>query len=970
MTHSFKKLFAIISFGEKDSLKRPLVYKFLIVGLLPMLLISFVALILFNNMAKQMVGQNLDALKANKVVAIEAYGQTIVNQVVTASDDPNLIANLNTLKLEYDAIAQKGVLDTYMEKSIEEMRQLLREYYLQQFLPTYQDSNDGVAIDIDALLMQLKDEAVVLQYAYIQENHHPLGNKHLMFSSNFNLPYDMIHDQVHRTFKGYLEKFSYYDIFLVDNRGNIVYSVYKELDYGTNLISGAYATSGLGQAFQKSLELSSTQEYALIDYAQYAPSYEAPASFISSPIFDGDTRIGALIFQMPLDTISSVMSERRGLGETGESYLVGPDKLMRSDSFKMPEEYSVDASFRNNRTVDSVTVDEGFKGNSGATHIHNYLGQEVYSGYIPVKFGSLNWVLIAEIETSEAYAGIEKLSWIIFVICLITLIGIVFVAIRVSDSIVNPIETMRDAMRNISQNLCFSERVNIDRKDEIGQSAKSLNMLLANVEESVNETNEVVTAMAEGDFSQRVRSDFKGDLLLLKEGVNTSATSMGSAINEVNSAVDSLAQGDFTQSIDIDLKGELAVLKQGVNTSTLAVASAMHSISLLMQAMSRGDFTYRVQTKLVGDYKKIAGEADSAMSAISSALTEIDEVMANVANGELDARVNVLLPGQLNTIKQNVNTSLDAISSVFNEADTVLEALSKGQLYNIIEAEFPGRFNQLKVNINTTVETLTKVVLEIQHAAQIVSTGTKNIAKSNTNLSTRTEQQSSNLLQTAESMDEITVTVQHTATNAGHAIEITNKAKNGASKGGVVVKQAVSAMSEIKQASERIVAIIDVIDALAFQTNLLALNAAVEAARAGEQGRGFAVVATEVRNLAGRSANAAKEIKTLIDDSVAKVKAGSDLVTRSGETLEEIILQVDNVSSIVSEISTAAEQQSAGVTEVHRALESLQTLTQQNVAMVEQGATASEELGGQANSLTTLIQFFSTTTEMTISQET
>jgi methyl-accepting chemotaxis protein len=173
------------------------------------------------------------------------------------------------------------------------------------------------------------------------------------------------------------------------------------------------------------------------------------------------------------------------------------------------------------------------------------------------------------------------------------------------------------------------------------------------------------------------------------------------------------------------------------------------------------------------------------------------------------------------------------------------------------------------------------------------------------------------------------------------------------------VKEATSAMAEINQASGKIADIISVIDAIAFQTNLLALNAAVEAARAGEQGKGFAVVAGEVRNLAGRSANAAKEIKKLINDSVDKVETGTELVEKSGKTLLDIVTQVENVSAIVSEISTGAEQQSMGISEVHSSLESLQMLTQQNTAMVEEAAAGSEELGSQARSMGELIRFFS-----------
>ena len=953
-------------FGAKGSLKRQLTVKFLAVGMVPLLLLSIVALWLTNSMATNSITQNIEALKANKVVAIEEYGNTIVNQVLSASDDPNLAKNMVEITQAFNQVTTDilAAEPAQASEQINTMRNQLSRYYNNEFLPTYKDANNGDSVDVNGLLSGLNDKAIILQHAYIETNPASLGNKHEMFSSALNIRYDQAHNYIHQTFKGYLEKFGYYDIFLVDNDGQVVYSVYKELDYATNLFSGPYANSGLGRAAQAGLSLNGTSQFVLLDYAQYTPSYEAPASFIASPIFDNSNgvsrKVGTLVYQMPLDAITTVMSENRGLGETGESYLVGPDKLMRSDSIKYPEEYSVNASFRNQRSVNTESVELGLAGESGVIETINYNDTKVLSGYIPVKFGSLEWTLIAEIEASEAYSAVTQLTWIVIGVLIFAIAGIVYIALKVSDKLVEPVEKMRSAMARIAENTDFAERVDVDREDEIGQSVHSLNLLLESVENSIKETNEVVTAMANGDFSQRVESPFNGDLLVLKDGVNKSAESIESAIKEVNVVVDSLARGDFSQQIDIELKGELALLKNGVNTSTQAIASAMTNISGLMSAMSKGDFKYRVKADLVGEYEKLAKQADDAMSAVDNALSEIDTVMADVAVGRLNSRVNAQLPGQLNDIKEKLNASLTEVSAVFEETEQVLMAISQGKLHKQIKNEFPGDFNNLKVSTNATASKLTEVVYEIKQAAVTVHASTEDLATGNSNLSARTEQQASNLEQTAASMDEITTTVNHTATNAGHANQIASEARKQASLGGEVVKEAVTAMSEINDASARIADIISVIDAIAFQTNLLALNAAVEAARAGEQGKGFAVVASEVRNLAGRSANAAKEIKTLIEDSVGKVKAGSELVSRSGNTLEDIITQVENVSSIVSEISTAADEQSLGVSEVHKAVESLQMLTQQNTAMVEEAAAASEELGGQAKSLGELMEFFET----------
>ncbi len=946
-------------FGQTGSLKRRLSSTFLMIGLVPLILIGLLSVWLTNNMATEQVNQNLESIKFNKVVAIEEYGNTIVNQVITYSMDPNLADNMDAVIEGYDSILP-FMLQNYPERSVEDMRRELASYYNDEFLPQYKTLNDGKNVDTGALLRSLSPEAVVLQYAYIETNPAPLGSKDQMMKSSLGSKYDASHERLHQQLSPFLNSFGYYDIFLVDMQGRVVYSVYKELDYATNLLKGAYADSGLGEAFQSSLNLTGQDEFVLIDYAQYTPSYEAPASFIASPIYQGNIRIGSLIFQMPLDAITTVMSERSGLGETGESYLVGQDYLMRSDSLKQPEKYSVDASFRHKRKVDSESIKLGLEGQTGLIETVNYNGDDVLSGYIPVQFGSLDWVMVAEVETSEAYATVSRLTWIMLILALLACAIIVYVSTRIIARIVKPIDAMKTTMANIAVTTDFSERIEVERNDEIGQSANSLNHLLESVEASIKETNAVVGQMAEGDFSKRVEGDFKGDLLTLKEGVNASASSIEGAVEEVNSVVTALAKGDFSQRITEDLKGRLLELKTGVNQSIDSIDEAMHSIGRMMHSMSEGNFKEQADASLQGDYSKLALQVESSMHTVDAALEDIDAVMAKVAEGQIDARVESELPGQLEQIKTKVNDSLDSIVEVFGETERVLHEISEGKLHTKVEKTFPGRYQKVKDNINATASKLTEVVHDIQQAANTVQSSAEDIAKANTDLNDRTAQQASNLEQTAASMDEITSTVKHTAENAGHANKIATDAREHASLGGDVVHQAVNAMDEINQASARISDIISVIDAIAFQTNLLALNAAVEAARAGEQGRGFAVVASEVRNLAGRSANAAKEIKGLIEDSVEKVKVGSELVSKSGRTLEDIIKQVENVSAIVSEISTAADEQSTGVIEIHRAVESLQHLTQQNSAMVEEASASSEELGSQAKRMTTMMQFFET----------
>ena len=288
----------------------------------------------------------------------------------------------------------------------------------------------------------------------------------------------------------------------------------------------------------------------------------------------------------------------------------------------------------------------------------------------------------------------------------------------------------------------------------------------------------------------------------------------------------------------------------------------------------------------------------------------------------------------------------------------LLDALAQGDLTKTITTEYHGEFRRMRDNANATIKNLSDIVLRISDATDTINDAAAEIATGNAELSQRTEEQGASLEETASSMEEITSTVKQNAENAKQANELTIDACQVAVRGGQVMTQVVDTMASIHQASKKIADIISVIDGIAFQTNILALNAAVEAARAGEQGRGFAVVATEVRNLAQRSAAAAKEIKTLINDSVEKVGTGTKLVDEAGKTIGEVVSSVKRVTQIMGEISAASFEQSSGIEQVNLAITQMDHVTQQNAALVEQAASAAESLQDQVNELSEAVSMF------------
>jgi methyl-accepting chemotaxis protein len=269
-----------------------------------------------------------------------------------------------------------------------------------------------------------------------------------------------------------------------------------------------------------------------------------------------------------------------------------------------------------------------------------------------------------------------------------------------------------------------------------------------------------------------------------------------------------------------------------------------------------------------------------------------------------------------------------------------------------------GQIGELCAGVNGLLDSMTTIIGGIIEAAETISTASREIAMGNTDLSQRTEEQASSLEETAASLEELTTTVRQNADSAQQANKLSNSASDVAVRGGHVVTEVVTTMEGISDASRKIADIIGVIDEIAFQTNILALNAAVEAARAGEQGRGFAVVAAEVRNLAQRSANAAKEIKALISDSVAKVESGSKLVDSAGKTMDEIVMSVKRVTDIIAEISAASQEQSAGIEQVNTAVTQMDKITQQNAALVEQAAAAAKSMEEQTSSLAEMVAGF------------
>ena len=343
---------------------------------------------------------------------------------------------------------------------------------------------------------------------------------------------------------------------------------------------------------------------------------------------------------------------------------------------------------------------------------------------------------------------------------------------------------------------------------------------------------------------------------------------------------------------------------------------------------------------------------------------QVESMISDAISGQLDTRIETSdYTGFMKGLGDNINGLMDAIVEPINEAINVAQALSDGDLTQTMDGEYAGEFLALADAMNGSIENLNNMVEEIRSASTNVFDSAREIAEGNNELSHRTESQASSLEETASAMEELTSTVQQNAENASEASSLAGSVMDKASNGGAVVKNAITAMSNINKSSKKIADIISVIDEIAFQTNLLALNAAVEAARAGEQGRGFAVVAAEVRNLAQRSAGAAKEIKGLINDSVEAVGQGTKLVDETGQTFTELVSAIEEVGKMIGDIDSAGKEQSAGIGEVSAAVSQMDEMTQQNAALVEEAAASSKSMEEQSQALLDQVAFFNNNSE-------
>ncbi|WP_017218348.1 methyl-accepting chemotaxis protein [Pseudoalteromonas sp. NJ631] len=745
-------------FFNSLNLTKKLIFAFLIVALVPLIVIISIALNTASNAMTAQIYSQLGAVSEIKKSAVNRYFKTVEDKLDAFTANPLL-----------PVIAQEFI-SSFPSAQADINYAKLSRFYDEVFVPKFNQENPEDT-STARLIGNISESGLALQTRYLASNPYPVGEKYKFIETGHLDSYDLAHRSYHPYMLNIADIYEFYDIFIIDpSNGNVVYSVFKEVDFATSLESGPYANSNLASLYRELKDSTDPTISAFADYKQYLPSYNAPASFIAKPIVVNGQTVAIVAAQLSIDAINAIMTEREGLGESGETYLVGPEGLMRSDSFLDPQHHSVVNSFRypERGKVATLAVSQALNNQSGQKVIEDYNGEAVLSAYTPVEVFNTRWALLAEIDEAEAFASITSLSQYLMIILAVTIVLVLIVAYWFSKTLTKPVHELVETMKSVEQEGNFSLRAPIRSHDEIGNSAQAFNSLLDALQLSITEANRVMNQMASGKFDDRIKVPCRGELETLKEATNHCANTLSRAISELNEISidmangrfdtklnapmsgdleklknninDSLAsinstmngivhvmtnieQGNFKEQVTVPAKGKLAQLKDSVNNSVRSLSSAIDGISTIMSALRQGDFSAQLDAPLAGQLDTLKQDINSSMANLDRVMKEIGTVMAGVSNGDFKQQVDVAATGQLAQLKDNINASVTAVDVAISEISTVMMAISHGRFDRTIQSAMSGQLDNLKGDINRSVENLNQVIEELGSVMGAMSEG-------------------------------------------------------------------------------------------------------------------------------------------------------------------------------------------------------------------------------------------------------
>lgn len=704
--------------------------------------------------------QYLTAVQHSRDAQVKTLIQTASDQAVAFSKN---VATIEACREFAQSFGTADYITAVTPQQMKVVDETLLDYYRSQFGANYRTEN-GKDVDAEALLAKLNQESKLMQYEYIAANPNPLGEKDKLDSPENSNPsqYNSLHEKYHPAFRDFLYRFGYYDIFLCDTEGRIVYSVFKELDYGTSLKSGPYATTNLAATFSKTQQLQD-DNYALSDFRPYTPSYEAPACFLGSPIYDNGKLIGSAIFQIPVAKINDVMTDRKGLGEKGESYLVGPDGIMRSDSFLDPAHRSLANAFKDpsKAKLNSQAVELALSGKSGfLTESTNYMGQVVLSRYAPLEMGGLTWAMVTEMPKDEALSSVEEMAantasanfwFLVFngVGAITAAVVIGFLAYFLAQRIVKPIEQVVQVTHAIARG-DLTARLQLNRQDEIGDMAQSLNQALDKLGGSMsrisksaitlngasrNMTSEA-TALSTDVASSRSRSQHvtksAQELSGTIRGMSSSAEQMTASMRTVAASVEQMTQ--TISEIASNAERSANVAKEAADLATISneqisdLGTAADEIGKVIEVIQ----DIAEQTNLLALNATIeaarAGEAGKGFAVVASEVKELAK-QTGAATDDIRQRIE--------GIQQSTGKAVDSIREI---SEVVAQV-------NIVASTIASAVEEQ----NVTTKEMARHISETAQSAEGVSTAVATTSASTDDISSGIAEVDQVIGRTAES---------------------------------------------------------------------------------------------------------------------------------------------------------------------------------------------------------------------------